>query len=170
MWIQCCIMLLQSKKYTTRRYGVSFSMEMRKSCCWNQATPEKISMSVWFYRKFRNWTQPLGSAQGLEMTARALSGIQQRSSSFSYCSSPTWCYTTTAWVGSSWPHLIWICPSWSLDLCCGQGKRFPAVPGNGNKDQISQPAIIGAETGPKFALCSSALAMLSVGWMGGCWI
>lgn len=68
-------------------------MEMRKSHCWNEASSRKISMSVWFYRKFRSWTQPLGSPQGLEMTASALSGIQQYSSSLSYWSSSTWCYT-----------------------------------------------------------------------------
>lgn len=43
--------------------------------------------------------------------------------------------------------------------------RCPDVPGNGDKDQVSQPAVTGAETGPKFALPSSALAALSIGWM-----
>lgn len=51
-----------------------------------------------------------------------------------------------------------------MDLFCG--KRCPDAPGNGDKDQISQPDIIGAETGPAFALSSSASATLSIDWMG----
>lgn len=47
------------------------------------------------------------------------------------------------------------------------GKRCPDVPGNGDKDQISLPDVIRAETGPTFALPSSASAMLSTDWIWG---